>query len=318
MPFCIVNDDIIRTNADIKVRIKKTSIEQSLPLVLYTLEYLVGTRGDLCNDIQVVLHSEEQRNDREKEREAICDGYREILLKTADFEYDSLELPLLWNFQSSLTCPEVTELAKDMILEFLDYYDYTIYLVVPFYRNPFMEEEFFHDLSEHIDRKYTPPESLFEADSHLMGNGQRMIRDMLKDSPEAYIDGLVKLNTLDELMSRMEEPFVTQLFRYIDERNMTDVEVYKGAMIDRKLFSKIRKGNGYTPHKDTILALAISMKLNLDETQDLLKSAGYILTDSSKFDLIIGYFIENEDYNLFKINEALYKYGLNGLRCTRE
>ena len=94
----------------------------------------------------------------------------------------------------------------------------------------------------------------------------------------------------------------------IDERGMSDPEVYKRANVDRKNFSKIRCRKNYTPQKRTIVALAIAMRLNLDDTRDLLASAGMLLTNNDKTDLIVTFCIENGIYDIFEVNALLFRF----------
>lgn len=115
--------------------------------------------------------------------------------------------------------------------------------------------------------------------------------------------------TLDQLMNEIGDSFQDKLFSYIDESGMTDVEVYKKANIDRKLFSKIRSNPMYHPRKQTVLALAIALQLNIEQTVDLLTSAEYALSPGSKGDLIVKYFIEHERFDIMTINFALDEYG---------
>jgi hypothetical protein len=113
---------------------------------------------------------------------------------------------------------------------------------------------------------------------------------------------------LEDLLRRKNESFQQMLFRKIDERGMTGAACYKKANIDRKLFSKIRSNSGYQPTKKTALALALALKLDLEETADLLGRAGLALSPSSRFDLIVEYCIKHEIYNMFEVNALLYEY----------
>ena len=113
---------------------------------------------------------------------------------------------------------------------------------------------------------------------------------------------------IDDLMSQMDETFSQRLLRMIKERKMSESEANKKAFVDRRHFAKIKKDEYYAPSKKTVLAFAIALELTLDETKDLLRSAGYALSRSSKFDIIVVYFLENRNYNMFDINEVLYEY----------
>ena len=95
----------------------------------------------------------------------------------------------------------------------------------------------------------------------------------------------------------------------IDERGMSDSEAYTKAYVDRGHFSKIRKDVNYTPNKKTVLAFAIALELSMDEAKDLLSSAGFALSRSSKRDIIVAYFLQNKIYDMFEINEVLDAYG---------
>ena len=112
---------------------------------------------------------------------------------------------------------------------------------------------------------------------------------------------------LGTLLAHMDDSFSMMLMQLIDARGLTDAQVYKRANISRQHFSKMRNP-GYKPTKKTVVALAVALELSLDDTRELLARAGFALSHSNKFDIIVEYFIAQGTYDIFAINETLFAY----------
>lgn len=119
---------------------------------------------------------------------------------------------------------------------------------------------------------------------------------------------LLPLFRLEKMLEKRNRKFSETLLAFIDETGMKDSEAYKKAGIDRKHFSKIRTNPDYAPKKITVFSFAIALELSLEETERLLESAGYVLSNSYEFDIIIRFFIQRKIYDRYTINEILHEY----------
>lgn len=179
-----------------------------------------------------------------------------------------------------------------------------------------VSKELFEAVKSYIDKNYVEEfhkkEYSEEADciKYMVAESACEINKLKLSLPSRapQMAGKRSIRYFEDVMKNLESSFTEELFARIDEKGLTDPQVYKRANLDRKLFSKIRNNKNYKPSKNTALALAVALELNLDETKDFIGKAGFALTHSSKMDIIVEYFILNGEYDIFKINEVLFAF----------
>lgn len=226
----------------------------------------------------------------------------------------SIAFPLISTGVFGYPKAEAMQIAVSTIRTFLLEHEMHVLLVVFDRSTAMFSQKLMDSIQMYIDDHY--------VDSHTFHRSElehqyqtRQLREQrpigLAMQPMAAampaLDTEKKRRSLKDLVDHLDESFSKMLLRLVDEKGMTDVEVYKRANIDRKLFSKIRR-EGYNPSKQTAIALAIALRLNLDETKELLGKAGYALSRSNKFDVVIEYFIVEKIYDIYEINEALFAF----------
>lgn len=237
------------------------------------------------------------------ERELLVSCYRTSLALAKEHGCETVAFPLISSGIFGYPKDQALRVAVDTIGEFLLHNDMTVYIVI-FSRTAYqISSKLFADIAEYVDDHY--------VDAHTDSRRERLRRMSVLESRTLSADAAaapMAVGGLDSLLAHLDAGFSETLLKLIDRSGKKDAEVYKKANVDRKLFSKIRNNPDYKPSKATAIAFAIALELNLDETRDLVARAGYALSASSKFDVIIEYFIRQKKYDIFEINEALFAF----------
>lgn len=254
--------------------------------------YVIHTAGPIWKD------------GRFGEEELLASCFRNSLGIAKKKACESIAFPLISTGSYGFPKPLALQIAVREISSFLMENEMQVYLVV-FEKQSFeLSEKLFKSVSSYIDANYVSDKMNLEYGTSKVR--RRNYEDMLLHESSYEITS--KMPNLDGMLNNLDRGFSETLLDLIDRTGKKDSEIYKKANVDRKLFSKIRNNVNYKPSKATALAFAIALELDLDETSDLLSRAGYALSQSSKFDVIVRYFIENKKYDIFELNSVLFEF----------
>ena len=229
------------------------------------------------------------------EKDLLASCYTNSLNLALEHGFGSVAFPLISSGIFGYPKDKALQVAISAIGDFLFRHEMTVYLVVFDKAAYTLSDKLFRSIRAYIDDNYA------EGPAFLRRKLCNATSFTVCEAPSTF-------RNLDDVVRHVDESFSEMLLRLIDESGRTDSDVYRRANLDRRLFSKIRSNLQYRPSKNTALALAVALELNLDQTADLLRRAGYALSPSSRFDLIVEYFIREGNYNIFEINEALFAF----------
>ena len=341
MPFEIVRNDITKMKADAIVNAANSSLlggggvdgaihKAAGPELLEACRALGGcktgeakiTKGYqlparyIIHTVGPVWHG---GNNGEEELLTAC--YRNSLELALSYGCETIAFPMISAGAYGYPKDQAMAVAANAIGRFLLEHDMKVFLVV-FDRTEFLcGKKMFRDVQEYIDDVY--------AEKHIRKNTESIRERLWHENVEAALKLDQELSAgrwkdavpvtapapkaaaapdWENLLRKTDEGFSRTLLRMIDERQMTDAECYKKANVDRKLFSKIRSNPDYRPSKPTVFAFAVALELSLPETKELLRRAGFALSHSSKFDIIMEYFIKQRSYDIYEINAVLFQF----------
>ncbi len=262
------------------------------------------------------------------EKALLASCYTVSLHLAAEYGCESVAFPLISSGVYGYPKEEALKVATDAIRDFLLSHDMNVFLVIFDKASFAISQRLYAHIRAFIDDAYAGP-FYEEAESRRRYLGNTLFpaarapweSESLPLAPEETEEAPIEAAwdgdwgekasagpSLEDYLKRMDEGFREMLLRKIDEQGMTDAECYKLANVDRKLFNKIKNQPEYRPGKSTVLAFAVALRLPLAETEEMLKKAGFSLSHSSKFDLIVEFFIRQGNYDIFEINEALFAF----------
>lgn len=330
MPFRIVRNDITQMQVDVIVNtaneepIYSTGTDTAVYEAAGAEELLAARRkiGQLAEGeaavtpgfrlpAKYIIHAVSpcyiDGNSGEEEKLRSC--YEKSLQLALEYGCKSIAFPLIATGSFGYPKSEGMEIALQVVHKFLMKEEMTIYLVVFDQESVRLSGLLYDEIEAFIDENYVVKQQLREYGEQE--NNDLVCSEFLSAEPTALnklTENSAVQRSLDDILANVGETFQQMLFRLIKEKGREEVEVYKGACKDKKLFYKIRNNVHYQPTKHTVYAFAISLKLSLDETKDLLQTAGFAMSGSNQFDLIMTYVFERGIYDMYKIDCILYDF----------
>lgn len=335
MPFTIIRNDISKLRVDAIVNAANTNLQMGGGVCGAIFKAAGAERLQAaCNNLapiktgeavitqgfnlpaKYIIHTAGPvyRDGQRGEEALLRTCYINSLELAVKHDCESIAFPLISSGIYGYPKAEALRVATDAIRSFISENDIDVTLVVFDKESLSVSEELLGGVQSYIDEHYVeqhrqPRRQLLDIERQALSD-EGMIDQSIPIMSETLAPSVAAPTTrgLDDLVGNLDEPFSATLMRLIDATGRKDVEIYRRANIDRRLFSKIRSNADYAPSKPTVLAFAIALELTLAETSDLLSRAGFALSHSRKFDVIVEFFIQSRKYDIFEINEVLFSY----------
>lgn len=340
MPFLIIRNDITKMNTDAIVNTAnpKPVVGTGLDKAIYQKagwDELLMARKKICVlevgevaitpafalDAKYIIHTAGPiwQGGKHDEENLLRACYKNALSLAQEKKCKSIAMPLISTGNYGFPKERAFKIAVDAIKAFLLENEMLVYLVVFDKDSAHVSQKLFADVKSYVDEKYVKSsleeEYCYEKSERTNFSVRSFDRSIKSYSAKTYSlpTGTLACNKaverkLEDLLANLDDTFSEALLKWIDTKNLSDPEVYKRANVDRKLFSKIKNNKNYKPSKNTAIAFALALELNLDETKDLIGRAGYTLNRCYKFDVIVEYFIRNKNYDIMELNEVLFAF----------
>lgn len=296
MPFLMVRGDIAKMRTDaVVIPAAGAGQPHKIRLALCRAIMRKSFGSSAPSIIYVIVPA--WTDDRNKREQLLEKAYRSALRLAVKNDLRSIAFPLLSSGNTRFAQEEAFRIARSVITAVVRREELSVYLVLQDH-DPFI-------ISHELSTALTSYIAVHEPKQRQMFSAVSRLSEFVLEADEASLD-----ESLEDLLSCRQETFSQKLLSLIDQKDYRDAEVYHRANLDRRHFAKIRSNPAYAPKKNTVLALCIALRLDLQESEDLLRRAGYAFSPCSHADLIVRYFIEHGRYDIFDINEALFYHDL--------